>query len=67
MKLLDAWSWFAKLVVLDFRNAMADFLLGESISEQIRICPYENNHRIKLKSMEAHLEKCRGVSVILYK
>ncbi|XP_059482248.1 uncharacterized protein LOC132200637 isoform X3 [Neocloeon triangulifer] len=38
---------------------MAELVIGESDIEAIRICPYDSNHKIKLKSMETHLVKCR--------
>jgi len=45
---------------------MVDLVLGEAPVEEIFICPYDSNHKIKLKSMEAHLEKCRGVRILQY-
>jgi hypothetical protein len=41
---------------------MAEMVIGDKDVEKIGACPYDSNHRIKMKKMEAHLVKCREVS-----
>ncbi|CAB3372120.1 Hypothetical predicted protein [Cloeon dipterum] len=36
-----------------------ELVIGDRDVEKIGVCPYDSNHKIKMKKIEAHMEKCR--------
>jgi hypothetical protein len=44
------------------KKNMSEFLFGHADMEELRVCPYGNNHTALDKNMGDHLLKCRAVS-----